>query len=45
MLVYDRAVRDRVLEGQRRRLADFAPVRIEQRLAQIVAGLSRNADG
>jgi L-malate glycosyltransferase len=45
MLVYDRPVRDRVLEGQRRRLADFAPVRIEQRLAQIVAGLSRNADG
>jgi L-malate glycosyltransferase len=45
MLVYDRPVRDRVLEGQRRRLADFAPVRIEQRLAQIVAGLSRNVDG
>ena len=25
MLVYDRPVRDRVLDGQRRRLRDFAP--------------------
>jgi glycosyltransferase involved in cell wall biosynthesis len=33
-LVYDRAVRDRVIEGQRRRLADFAPARIEQRLKE-----------
>jgi glycosyltransferase involved in cell wall biosynthesis len=31
-LVYDRAVRDRVIRGQRRRLADFAPARIELRL-------------
>jgi glycosyltransferase involved in cell wall biosynthesis len=44
MLVYDRPVRDRVLEGQRRRLADFAPARIEQRLSEIVAGLSGNAE-
>jgi glycosyltransferase involved in cell wall biosynthesis len=33
-LVYDRAVRDRVIEGQRRRLADFAPARIEQQLKE-----------
>ena len=35
-LVYDRPVRDRVIEGQRRRLADFAPARIERRLMEIV---------
>jgi L-malate glycosyltransferase len=35
-LVYDRPVRDRVLEGQRRRLADFAPARIERRLMEIL---------
>ena len=40
MLVYDRPVRDRVLEGQRRRLADFAPDRIEQRLMEIVGTLA-----
>jgi glycosyltransferase involved in cell wall biosynthesis len=39
MLVYDRPVRDRVLEGQRRRLVDFAPARIEKRLSEIVATL------
>jgi len=39
MLVYDRPVRDRVIEGQRRRLADFAPERIERQLNEIVAGL------
>jgi L-malate glycosyltransferase len=32
MLVYDRPVRDRVLDGQRRRLRDFAPDRLEARL-------------
>jgi glycosyltransferase involved in cell wall biosynthesis len=37
-LVYDRSVRDGVIEGQRRRLADFAPARIEQRLLDIVSG-------
>jgi len=31
-LVYDRPVRDRVIEGQRRRLQDFAPARIEASL-------------
>ena len=31
-LVYDRAVRDRVIEGQRRRLQDFSPARIEASL-------------
>ncbi len=37
MLVYDRPLRARVLEGQRRRLTDFAPERIE---AQLTATLS-----
>ena len=32
VLVYDRPVRDRVLDGQRRRLRDFAPDRLEARL-------------
>ena len=36
-LVYDRPVRERVLEGQRRRLQDFAPARIESRLRQVLA--------
>src|SRR4029079_5030446 len=40
MLVYDRPVRDRVIQGQRRRLADFAPPRIEKRLTEIVSALS-----
>jgi glycosyltransferase involved in cell wall biosynthesis len=39
MLVYDRPVRQRVIEGQRRRLEDFAPPRIEARLMDIVATL------
>jgi glycosyltransferase involved in cell wall biosynthesis len=38
-LVYDRPVRDGVLEGQRRRLRDFAPDRIEARLNDILAML------
>ena len=37
MLVYDRPVREQVLDGQRRRLQDFAPERIE---AQLTATLS-----
>ena len=37
MLVYDRPLRARVLEGQRQRLKDFAPERIE---AQLTATLS-----
>ncbi len=36
MLVYDRPVRQAVIEGQRRRLADFAPERIEARLKGVI---------
>jgi glycosyltransferase involved in cell wall biosynthesis len=36
-VVYDREVRARVLEGQRRRLQDFAPARIEQKLKETLA--------
>ena len=36
-LVYDRPVRDGVIAGQRRRLADFAPDRIERRLLEVLA--------
>jgi len=36
-LVYDRAIRDGVIAGQRRRLADFAPDRIERRLMEVLA--------
>jgi L-malate glycosyltransferase len=36
-VVYDRDVRARVLEGQRRRLQDFAPPRIEARLKESLA--------
>ena len=39
MLVYDRPVRERVIEGQRRRLRDFAPDRIEARLKDVLAPL------
>jgi L-malate glycosyltransferase len=39
-VVYDRELRGRVLEGQRRRLQDFAPARIEQRLRQILETLA-----
>jgi glycosyltransferase involved in cell wall biosynthesis len=38
-LVYDRPVRERVLEGQRRRLLDFAPERIEARLHEVLRTL------
>jgi glycosyltransferase involved in cell wall biosynthesis len=36
-VVYDRAVREGVLDGQRKRLRDFAPARIEARLKQQLA--------
>ncbi len=36
-VVYDREVRARVLEGQRRRLQDFAPARIEAQLQSTLA--------
>ena len=38
-LVYDRPVRDRIIEGQRRRVRDFAPDRIEQHLQGVLATL------
>ena len=38
-LVYDRPVRDRIVSGQRRRLRDFAPDRIEQRLKEVLGTL------
>jgi glycosyltransferase involved in cell wall biosynthesis len=38
-VVYDRNVRDGVLEGQRRRLQDFAPAKIEQKLSQVLESL------
>ncbi|MBA3884798.1 MAG: glycosyltransferase family 4 protein [Acidobacteria bacterium] len=38
MLVYDRSTRDAVIRGQRRRLEDFAPARIEHRLREVVSG-------
>jgi L-malate glycosyltransferase len=41
MLVYDRPVRDPVIEGQRRRLENFSPARIQDRLEEIVASLHR----
>ncbi len=40
MLVYDRPLRARVIEGQRRRLADFAPARIEARVRELLASLA-----
>lgn len=39
LLIYDRSVRDRVIEGQRRRLEDFSPARIESRLREVLASL------
>ena len=38
-VVYDRDVRAGVLEGQRRRLQDFAPDRIEAKLTEVLGGL------
>jgi glycosyltransferase involved in cell wall biosynthesis len=37
LLVYDRAVRRAVLEGQRRRLADFSPDRLDAQLAGVLS--------
>jgi glycosyltransferase involved in cell wall biosynthesis len=39
-VVYDRDVRERVLDGQRRRLQDFAPARIEEKLRQVLETLA-----
>jgi L-malate glycosyltransferase len=38
-LVYDRPVRDRIISGQRRRVRDFAPDRIEQQLKAVLGTL------
>ena len=38
-LVYDRAVRDQVIAGQRRRLRDFSPARINGHLKEVLATL------
>jgi glycosyltransferase involved in cell wall biosynthesis len=38
-LVYDRPVRDRIIEGQRRRVRDFAPDRIERHLQGVLTTL------
>ena len=38
-VVYDRDVRAAVLDGQRRRLQDFTPNRIEERLCQVLSSL------
>ena len=38
-VVYDRGVRDHVIEGQRRRLQDFAPARIEAQLKRQLAAV------
>jgi glycosyltransferase involved in cell wall biosynthesis len=40
MLVYDRPLRARVIEGQRQRLADFAPARIDARLHEVLRSLA-----
>jgi glycosyltransferase involved in cell wall biosynthesis len=42
MLVYDRPVRERVLEGQRARLREFAPDRTQARLQEMLAALERH---
>jgi glycosyltransferase involved in cell wall biosynthesis len=39
-VVYDRNVRDGVLEGQRRRLRDFGPANIQARLREVVGRVS-----
>jgi glycosyltransferase involved in cell wall biosynthesis len=39
-VVYDREIRAGVLQGQRRRLQDFAPDRIAQKLSQMLARLA-----
>jgi glycosyltransferase involved in cell wall biosynthesis len=42
-LVYDRAVREAVLEGQRRRLQDFSPAAIAARLGEVLAEVTAAA--
>jgi glycosyltransferase involved in cell wall biosynthesis len=40
LLIYDEALRDSVIAGQRRRLADFGPARIEREMDRLVARFS-----
>jgi glycosyltransferase involved in cell wall biosynthesis len=40
MLVYDRSVRQTVLDGQRRRLQDFAPATIDARLGEMLGRIT-----
>ena len=40
LLVYDRALRERVLEGQRRRLQDFTPAAIDARLGDVLGRIT-----
>jgi glycosyltransferase involved in cell wall biosynthesis len=40
MLVYDRPFRDSVIAGQRRRLEDFSPSRLESRLGELISQLA-----
>ena len=44
-LVYDRPVRDRVIAGQRARLRDFAPERIEARLLDMISRVAAPMEG
>ena len=40
LLVYDRAIRDGVLAGQRRRLQDFSPAAIDARLGEVLGRIT-----
>jgi len=40
LLVYDRAIRERVLAGQRRRLQDFSPAAIDARLGEVLGRIT-----
>jgi L-malate glycosyltransferase len=40
MLVYDRPLRARIIDGQRRRLTDFAPDRIDARLRDVLSSFA-----
>ncbi len=43
-VVYDHDVRSGVLEGQRRRLQDFAPARFEARLRSVISAVANDRD-
>jgi L-malate glycosyltransferase len=42
-LVYDHGVRQRVIDGQRRRVQDFAAPRVQARLEEVLAGLGAHS--